>query len=107
MWRAQIPEWKEMVHDTLHVAIPTAMRLVGDGTQRPSSKIVDITYDFPRAYRLLNELDGRLDRLSERGNCEMQLTAARASLAESRNLAQLTWMATIFIPLSFVTGLLA
>lgn len=34
----------------------------------------------------------------------MQWVTSRQSLAESRNHVRLTWLATVFIPLTFVTG---
>jgi Mg2+ and Co2+ transporter CorA len=46
-----------------------------------------------------------MNRLSDQGIGEMQLTAAREGAMESHTLARLTWLATIFIPLIFVSGL--
>jgi fatty acid desaturase len=47
----------------------------------------------------------RVDRIQDRGNAEMQLGAARESFAESYGVVRLTWLATIFIPRTFMSGL--
>jgi hypothetical protein len=105
-WRRHIPVWRAMVNETLDEAIPAAIRLtVSSTTSQPDEAFEDIIADFKQVLQTLNELQIRVDRLSDRGNAEMQLVASREGLTESRNLARLTWLATIFVPLSFMTGL--
>jgi Mg2+ and Co2+ transporter CorA len=104
MWRSQITIWKEMVHDTLEVALPAAKRLVRNKDGPKNKHLVDITSDFERVQNLLKESEGRLDSLSDKSSADMQLRAAGQSLAESRNMKKLTWLASLFLPLSFVTG---
>jgi Mg2+ and Co2+ transporter CorA len=64
-----------------------------------------MTVELRSILRDLDEMQRRMDRLLDRGIAEMQLTASRQSLAESHDLARLTWLATIFIPLTFMSGL--
>lgn len=101
-WHKHLQGWRKMVSETLDLSIVTAQRL----TQETSpNALADIASDFYRALRRMDELDTRISRLLGRGTAEMQLTAARQSLAESHDLARLSWLATIFVPLTFVSGL--
>lgn len=101
-WREHIQSWREMVAETLETGIVNAQRL----TQEPSPNLLDdITLDFERVLQKLNDLLNRIDGHLDRGTSEMQLEAARQSLKESHDLALLSWLATIFIPLTYVTGL--
>jgi len=105
-WRRQVPFWREMVDETLEQSLPTAARLTSAiGAPQSNQDFDDITSDFKRVLHTLNELQTRIDRLSDRGNAEMQIAAARQGLTESHNLARLTWLATIFVPLTFMSGL--
>tara|TARA_R110002003_G_scaffold171_18_gene14062 strand:- start:31710 stop:33158 length:1449 start_codon:yes stop_codon:yes gene_type:complete len=107
VWRRQVPAWREMVAETLHQTIPAAKRLTLDPNRAhdDDDAFGDVTADFERVLDMLDRLQARIDRLSDRGNAEMQLEAARQSLAESHDLARLTWLATIFVPLTFMSGL--
>jgi hypothetical protein len=106
VWQRRLSGWRKMVEETLEVALPTAARLTADSTSAHSDDTLeDIVIDFRRILRIVEQLQSRVDRLQERGTTEMQIAAARDSLAESHDLARLTWLATIFIPLTFVSGL--
>lgn len=108
-WHEHIQTWREMVVDTLERGLVTAEQL----TQPQSSKHFEqIVLDFKRVIRKLDALQNRIDRIIDRGTADLQLEAARQSLEaakqsvrESHNLARLSWLATIFIPLTFITGL--
>lgn len=102
-WRTQIPIWRKMVEETLSEALPTASRLTSVGKDDPY--FPDLTCDFKRIQILVNTLQERISPLSEIINTGQQLAASRQALAESRDSKRLTWLATIFIPLSWVSGL--
>jgi len=105
-WHDRVGDWKKMVQETLDQALPTAVRLTSTAACSPTDdKFEDIVYDFNRVLRSLDEVQHRLDQLEQRAGAQMQLLAARDSLAESHNLARLTWLATIFVPLTFISGL--
>jgi hypothetical protein len=105
-WREQLPLWREMVNDTIEQTLPAAVRLTqrSDSTQSKET-FEDLISDFTRVKLLLFEFQVRVDRLADRELAGMQLEAASQSVTESHNLARLTWLATIFIPLTFVSGL--
>ncbi|KAJ4359537.1 uncharacterized protein N0V89_000092 [Didymosphaeria variabile] len=100
-WRRVLPTYREMVTETLDQALPAAARL----TSPSGSAFADITPDFERVLNTLNELQARVDRLTSIVTAEITIEDSRRGLQENHNLARLTWLATTFIPLSFVTGL--
>jgi hypothetical protein len=112
-WRRCVPLSIESVYDTLKVALPAAKRLTAPNNHDDADDaLTDITTDFQEVLRTLTTLSTRIALLSDRLTAEMQLAAARESLAaareslaESHNLARLTWLATIFVPLTFMSGL--
>jgi hypothetical protein len=105
-WRRELPVWKKMVDETLEESLLIAARLMTSKANPQNEEVfADIMPDFKRVKHTLDILQSRVDRLADRGTVEMQLIAAQQSLAESHSLARLTWLATIFIPMTFMTGL--
>jgi Mg2+ and Co2+ transporter CorA len=96
-----------MVRETLAQSLPAAASFTAGTTNTPTtnSALDSIMPDFKRIMPRLEKLETRVERLIDRCTSEMQLSAARESLAESHNLAQLTWLSTIFVPLTFVASL--
>lgn len=127
-WRRQIPVFREMVNEALEQALPAASRLTLPsfqhraapaspqtyGTVMSGSILVnfdnlegfeDIVPDFKRILAAVNELQERVDRLTSIVTTEMSIEDSRRGLEESHNTARITWLATVFIPLSFISGL--
>ncbi|KAF1836636.1 hypothetical protein BDW02DRAFT_222005 [Decorospora gaudefroyi] len=129
-WRRQIPVFREMVTETLEHALPVAARLTASSPQSTmapnsplsytapsglSDKIIinfenldgfeDIVPDFRRVLAAVNELQERVDRLTSIVTSEISIEDSRRGLEENHNMARLTWLATIFIPLTFISGL--
>lgn len=101
-WHEHIQSWREQVEETLESGLVAATRLT---QPQPPHPLAEIATDFERVRDKLVAIERRIDRLFDRGTAEMQLLAASQSLAESHDLARLTWLATIFVPLTYVTGL--
>ncbi|EOA80958.1 uncharacterized protein SETTUDRAFT_100060 [Exserohilum turcica Et28A] len=129
-WRRQIPVFRDMVTETIEHALPAAARLTMSPSQYsavPSSpmsyttrsglseKIVinfdnvegfeDIVPDFRHVLNTINQLQERVERLTSIVTAEIAIEDSRRGLEENHNMARLTWLATIFIPLTFISGL--
>jgi len=107
-WRRMLPVFREMVTETLEQALPAAARLSSvaqPGTSAQNDGFQDIAAEYQRVLSALNELQARTDRLTSVVTSEMSIEDSRRGLQENHNLARLTWLATIFIPLTFVSGL--
>lgn len=98
-WRRYLPKLRNMVTDTLEQALPAAARLA------TSSDLRHITADFQRILRILNEHQFHLDRLTSFMTSDISIEEARRGQQENKNLARLSWPTTIFLPLTFVSGL--
>lgn len=99
-----IPVLREMIHETIEHALPAAERLTASAGG-PNNSFNDIVPDFDRVRFTLNELQDRVDRLTAVVTSEISKEDSRRGLEENRYLARLTWLATTFVPLTFVTGL--
>jgi Mg2+ and Co2+ transporter CorA len=127
-WRRQIPVMREMVQETIDHALPTAARLttlapssVTSPTSPVSTRSIktdlftinfdeangfeDIIPDFRRVLTVVNELQQRVDRLTGIVTSEISIEDSRRGLVENHNMARLTWLASIFIPLSFISSM--
>lgn len=131
IWRRQIPVFREMVNETIDHALPAAARLTSRGPPSsiaPTSPISivsnrsllgettvinfddisgyeDIYPDFRRVLAAVNELQERVDRLTTIVTSEIGIEDSRRGLEENHNMARITWLATIFVPLSFISSM--
>jgi Mg2+ and Co2+ transporter CorA len=127
-WRRQIPIFREMVTETLEHAVPAAARLAASpsmpftGPNSPLSTrsimtdtgvinfddltgYEDIVPDFRRVLAAINVLQERVDRLTGIVTSEIGIEDSRRGLKENHNMARLSWLATVFIPLSFISSM--
>jgi Mg2+ and Co2+ transporter CorA len=127
-WRRQIPVFKEMVTETLEHALPAAARLAAlrsttfSAPTSPLSVVSrltndavinfdnlagyeDIVPDFQRVLAAVNVLQERVDRLTGIVTSEIGIEDSRRGLKENHNMARISWLATIFIPLSFISSM--
>ncbi|CAE7201736.1 hypothetical protein PTNB73_05847 [Pyrenophora teres f. teres] len=125
-WRRQIPVFREMLKETLEQALPAAVRLTTCSSHPPATPTSplstisltapsalsnsldafdDITPDFRRVLAAVNELQERVDRLTSIVTSEISIEDSRRGLEENHNMARITWLATVFIPLTFISGL--
>jgi len=61
--------------------------------------------DFTRALSYMEEYQQRIDRLTSVVTAIISIGDSRRAQVDARNVARLTWLATFFIPLSFMSGL--
>lgn len=105
-WRRQIPVFRDMVKEARDHALPVAIRLTSN-SETPKDKVDafdDIKPDFERVFKALEELQDRADRLTDIVTAQINIQDSKQSIEDNHNLARLTWLATIFIPLSFVSA---
>jgi Mg2+ and Co2+ transporter CorA len=65
----------------------------------------DIAPDFLRISKAIDVLQERVDRLTDIVTSEINIADSRRGLVENHNMARLTWLATVFIPLSFISSM--
>lgn len=125
VWRRLVPLYREMLTETLHRVFRFPCHTIGliddnsstngisnggptDEHQQTHVQEVAISAfrnDFDRALSYMNEYQERIDRLTSVVAAVISIADSRRGLVENRNLARLTWLATFYIPLSFVAAL--
>ncbi|KAF2850298.1 hypothetical protein T440DRAFT_110419 [Plenodomus tracheiphilus IPT5] len=102
-WRGYLPQWKNMVDETLEQVIAAEDKYAT--SSKAKEMFVDLISDFKRIQSMMSEFQVRVDRIETRKIAAQQHEAATQSVAESHRVTRLTWLATIFIPLTFVSSL--
>jgi len=120
-WRRLVPLYREMLTETVQGVFRFPPHLMG--LSRPISvknacaechrhEHYHLTHpmdamqeEFSRALSYMNEYQTRIDRLTSVVTAIISIGDSRHSQEDNRNVARLTWLATFFIPLSFVSGL--
>lgn len=74
-------------------------------TSTTKGPIGSMREDFALILSYMEEYQQRIDRLTSVVTAIISIGDSRTSQADNRNVARLTWLATFFIPMSFVTGL--
>ncbi|KAF3053002.1 hypothetical protein E8E11_010505 [Didymella keratinophila] len=103
-WRRHIPVFRDMVTEALQQGLPAAARLTSSSAGGGAKAFEDIRPDFDRVLDNIKELQDRIDRLTAIVTSEINIEDTKQSIEDNHNLARLTWLATIFIPLSFVSA---
>lgn len=118
-WRRSVPMYRKMLSETLVQVFRETSHLPGlpgqghmrlRGVLQPllgTPAVASYRPDFYMALAAMHEHQARVDKL-------LEITVATVSIEESRNgyrmnkkLSNLTWLATAFLPLSFVATLLS
>ncbi len=132
IWRRLVPLYREMLTDTLqevfkfpcHANDTTTVSINGvdnsstcpcalhapissSTMSRPQTQgnITSIESDFSRALSYMVEYQSRIDRLTSVVTAIISIDDSRRSQDDNRNVARLTWLATFFIPLSYIASL--
>lgn len=129
IWRRLVPLYREMLTETLQRVFQFpchTTNLISSGigmsdvqnssaTDRASAlqnpapakqgPISAYREDFTRALSYMVEFQQRIDRLTSVVTAIISIDDSRRGRADNRNVARLTWLATFFIPLSFIASL--
>lgn len=120
VWRRLVPLYREELAETLHrvfhfpnhtegmvVSAAGANEFLND-TQNPTpakqNSITDFRGDFTRALAFMEEYQKRIDRLTSVVTACISIKDSRHAQEDNRNVARLTWLATFFIPLSYMAS---
>ncbi|KAL2075332.1 hypothetical protein VTL71DRAFT_275 [Oculimacula yallundae] len=121
-WRRVVPLYREMLTDTLQRVFrspihDTSSTVTINNTPPtflfPPSRLPSqaptsthpIQSDFTRGLSYMEEYQQRIDRLTSVVTAIISIEDSRRSQDDNRNVARLTWLATFFIPLSYVASL--
>ncbi|KAH7342986.1 hypothetical protein BKA65DRAFT_431202 [Rhexocercosporidium sp. MPI-PUGE-AT-0058] len=119
VWRRLVPLYREMLTDSLQRVFRTPVHdtsttVTINNTSTPLSPLPPslaptsthpIQSDFSRALSYMEEYQQRIDRLTSVVTAIISIEDSRRSQDDNRNVARLTWLATFFIPLSYIASL--
>lgn len=105
-WRRHIPVFRDMVNEAMQQALPAAARLTAPSSSAEDAvkAFEDIKPDLDRILDNVKELQDRVDRLTAIVTSEINIEDSKQSKEDNHNLTRLTWLATTFIPMSFVAA---
>ncbi|KAI0526276.1 hypothetical protein F5B22DRAFT_585130 [Xylaria bambusicola] len=131
MWRRLVPLYREMVSETtrhidqfssrIETLVATLESISTEGSSRTNSPttvncmpnqaqrtlISHYDADFKRIKEQLEEYQTRIDQLTAVVTAVISIDNSQRSLQDNRNIGRLTWLATFFIPLSLIAGILS
>lgn len=77
----------------------------GRSVSRTSGPISPLNADFSQVRSYMEEYQQRIDRLTSVVTAIISIGDSRRGQEDNRNVNQLTWLATFFIPLSYISSL--
>ncbi|KAI8948799.1 hypothetical protein F4801DRAFT_591592 [Xylaria longipes] len=113
MWRRLVPLYREMVSETIRhvdqfsgrIRVPmTSCNSTEDGQHM---LISHYKLDLAHVKSQLEEYQNRIDQITSVVTAVISIDNSRRGLQDNRNIGRLTWLATLFIPLSLVAGILS
>jgi hypothetical protein len=116
VWRRLVPLYREMLRDSLQRVFEfpyhspaNAKNGEGDGRkdrkEGKESSILAFKEDFEDVLEKIEVCQQRIDRLTSVVTAIISIQDSRRSQQDNENVARLTWLATFFIPLSYVASL--
>jgi hypothetical protein len=116
VWRRLVPLYREMLKDSLQRVFEfpyqsPAITNNGDeegrkaGKEAKESSILAFKEDFEDVLEKIEVCQQRIDRLTSVVTAIISIEDSRRSQQDNQNVARLTWLATFFIPLSYVASL--
>ncbi|KAI1127487.1 hypothetical protein F5Y10DRAFT_242599 [Nemania abortiva] len=127
MWRRLVPLYREMVSETIRHIDQFSARIQvpspNGGSQGPTGGSSQTGHpipgqadwnlssrynpDFSLIRSQLEEYQTRIDQLTAVVTAVISIDNSRRGLQDNRNIGRLTWLATFFIPLSLIAGILS
>ncbi|RFU34682.1 hypothetical protein B7463_g1654, partial [Scytalidium lignicola] len=108
VWRRLVPLYREMLNETMQRVFyfPCNGEVTTDAvTPERSGNISALKTDFNQILSYMEEYQQRIDRLTSVVTAIISIADSRRGQDDNRNMAQLTWLATFFIPLSYIASL--
>ncbi|KXS94952.1 hypothetical protein AC578_6127 [Pseudocercospora eumusae] len=120
-WRRNIGYYQTMISDAIARLFPPALKAQLDPMQQPSppqllnpptpaydeTGILSLWTDFKNIKQQMTDSQNRINSIQTMAGNVINTEEARRAVRQNKNLARLTFLATIFIPLNFTTSFLS
>ncbi|KAI0200680.1 hypothetical protein F4808DRAFT_427487 [Astrocystis sublimbata] len=116
MWRRLVPLYREMITETIrHIdqfsgRMQEPVQHCEDADEQHKHTHMLISHykvDLVNVKSQLEEYQNRIDQITSVVTAVISIDNSRRGLQDNRNIGRLTWLATLFIPLSLVAGVLS
>lgn len=110
-WRRNIPYYQTMISDAIDRLFSPEMRQPGLvnplSTPTPKAGILSLLYDFRVVQSQMDGNEQRIEKIQTIATNSINIEESRRAVRQNQNLARLTFLATIFIPLNFTSSFLS
>lgn len=111
-WRRNMHYYKAMVTDSIdRIFAPELLANIGCGSHNASTAnhagVRSLLYDFRKIQKLMDENQQHIEAIQNVATNLINIEESRRAVKQNKNLARLTFLATIFIPLNFTSSFLS
>ncbi|KXT12507.1 hypothetical protein AC579_10345 [Pseudocercospora musae] len=120
-WRRNIGYYQTMISDAIARLFPPALKAQLDPMQQPSppqllnpptpacdeTGVLSLWTDFKNIKQQMTDSQNRINSIQTMAGNVINTEEARRAVRQNKNLARLTFLATVFIPLNFTTSFLS
>ncbi|KAF2237277.1 hypothetical protein EV356DRAFT_496865 [Viridothelium virens] len=97
-WRRSVPQYRSMLADTIDKLFrETSDKNTDEGLQ-------DLQRDFEIVHKDIASLQDRIERIVLVATAIVSIEESRRAFGQNKNLTRLTYLAVVFVPLSFVSS---
>ena len=110
-WRRNVPYYQTMITESIERIFSPALRASLTNSKAslptPRSGVASLLVDFHCVQRLMDASQQRIGTIQTMATNAINIEESRRAVQQNKNLARLTFLATIFIPLNFTTSFLS
>ena len=109
-WRRNMSYYQGMIADAIHRLFPPELRTPVRGEYATSNSITGMTsllHDFRIVQQQMDASQQRIEGIQTMATNSINIEESRRAVQQNKNLARLTFLATIFIPMSFTSSFLS
>ena len=104
-WRRHVPQYRAMLRESIDALF--GKTATSNQSPLPADEDVGtkaLLQDFQSILEQMESAEARIERLVAVATTSISIEESRLAINQSNKLAKLTWLATVFVPLSFLTS---
>ncbi|KAK0363846.1 hypothetical protein LTR91_023863 [Friedmanniomyces endolithicus] len=106
-WRRNVPYYQGMIAESIDRIFRDLRTAPAPSTTRPAFGIPSLRHDFDLVRKLMDASQHRIETIQTTASNSISIEESRRAVQQNQNLARLTFLATLFIPLSFTSSFLS
>jgi Mg2+ and Co2+ transporter CorA len=105
-WRRNVTLYRAMISHAIDRIFTKEMKVQADEKDETRG-VASLYKDFQIILNDIDTIQHRIERIVSVATALQSIEESRSAMVQTRNVARLTYLATVFIPLSFVSGFLS